>query len=362
MTRVLLVEDEADFREDIADFLRLKAFEVEEVASGLEAMKCLQKKHYDAVLCDIMMPQIDGYELLEHQQQDINHTHTPFIFLTALNDATNQARARTLGCDDFLSKPVDFNVMLATLHARVNQARQRIESSQNEKFAQARFLQKIYASELMQPAIQLAETARFIESQLDKSGESCNIVRAALHRCNVLAREQMQSIEILSQAEQLLRAGDDQFVVFKLNNEWLSHALMTLNHKQPSMHITAANNAAHQHSVNTQPVLLVRCIHYLLQVLIAHVNAEPLMLSLCDDEDSVRLWIHAKSKTESAAPSEHTIDLQQYWQGFTAQQHFMNGLAACYFADVFMQRAGGKFLIHVEDDVQGFVLSWPALK
>jgi hypothetical protein len=86
------------------------------------------------------------------------------------------------------------------------------------------------------------------------------------------------------------------------------------------------------------------------------------MLSLCDDEDSVRLWMHAKSKTESAAPSEHTIDLQQYWQGFTAQQHFMNGLAACYFADVFMQRAGGKFLIHVEDNVQGFVLSWPALK
>ncbi len=128
--RLLLVEDEQDYREDIADFLRQESFEVLTAANGSEGLQQFTNFKPDMVLSDIQMPSLSGLEMLEKMNQ--HHTHqigkTPFVFLTAWGDKQYCTSAKTLGCDDFLQKPVDFDMLLTTLHGKLNKW-QKVESS-----------------------------------------------------------------------------------------------------------------------------------------------------------------------------------------------------------------------------------------
>jgi DNA-binding response OmpR family regulator len=120
MNRVLCVEDERAFREDVADFLRLHDFEVDEAASGAEALEQIHQQHYDLVLCDIKMPGLSGFDVLNTlRHADGTGKSLPFMFLTAQNDKDYQMRAHRYGCDVFLTKPVDLDVLVSAVEARI---------------------------------------------------------------------------------------------------------------------------------------------------------------------------------------------------------------------------------------------------
>lgn len=117
--RVLCVEDESALREDIAEYLRMHAYDVDEAESGDDAIACLNKNTYDLVLCDIKMPKMDGHELLKQVRRENQMAATPFIFLTALNDRDDKIRAHENGCDGYLTKPIDFSVLDAMLKSHI---------------------------------------------------------------------------------------------------------------------------------------------------------------------------------------------------------------------------------------------------
>ena len=123
--RLLCVEDEASLREDIAEYLRMKSYEVDEAETGEDAINRLHEGQYDLVLCDIKMPKMDGYELLRQVRSENNHIKTPFIFLSALNERDDRIRAHESGCDGFLTKPIDFSVLDATLRSHIERQRAR---------------------------------------------------------------------------------------------------------------------------------------------------------------------------------------------------------------------------------------------
>jgi CheY-like chemotaxis protein len=123
--RLLCVEDEPALREDIAEFLRMQSYEVDEAASGEEALRRLDARQYDLILCDIKMPHMDGYELLRKVRTENAMVTTPFLFLSALDERDNKLQAFASGCDGYLTKPVDFSVLAATLKAHVERERAR---------------------------------------------------------------------------------------------------------------------------------------------------------------------------------------------------------------------------------------------
>ncbi len=123
--RVLCVEDEAGLREDIAEYLRMQSYEVDEAETGEEAIDRLNVHHYDLVLCDIKMPRMNGYELLQQVRAENNLATTPFIFLSALNERDDKIRAAENGCDAYLTKPIDFSVLDATLKSSIERQRAR---------------------------------------------------------------------------------------------------------------------------------------------------------------------------------------------------------------------------------------------
>ncbi len=119
---ILCVEDEADLRRDIADELTEAGYAVLEAANGHEALALLRDQRPDLILCDVSMPGPDGHAVLKAvQAMSADHAGIPFVFLSALGDPRQVVEGKRLGADDYLVKPIDYDLLLVTVHARLRQ-------------------------------------------------------------------------------------------------------------------------------------------------------------------------------------------------------------------------------------------------
>lgn len=119
---ILVVEDETWLARDIVEELEEAGYRTVAAADGHEALALLDDVTPELVLCDISMPGLDGYALLEAvRQQRPDLVTTPFIFLTALSEPRDVIEGKQLGADDYLVKPVDYDLMLATVGAHLRQ-------------------------------------------------------------------------------------------------------------------------------------------------------------------------------------------------------------------------------------------------
>lgn len=112
MRRVLVVEDERDVAELVADVLEMEGFEAK-VASGAAALDEALTFRPDVVLLDLMMPDVDGFEVARRLQGNPRTTDLPIIVMTAMHDAAR--RARQVGANHFLAKPFDINELVRTV-------------------------------------------------------------------------------------------------------------------------------------------------------------------------------------------------------------------------------------------------------
>ncbi|WEK06559.1 MAG: response regulator [Candidatus Devosia phytovorans] len=115
------MEDEADLRSDICEELIAAGYAVDEAGTGQEALDLLRDERYDLVLCDITMPRMSGLDLLRQVRQEPDLADLPFVFLTALAGRQDIIAGKAAGVDDYLTKPIDFDLMLITIAARLDQ-------------------------------------------------------------------------------------------------------------------------------------------------------------------------------------------------------------------------------------------------
>lgn len=120
MAKVLCIEDEELLREDIVQELVEAGFETIQAANGCEGYAAILEHEPDLVLCDLMMPDMPGSKLLEIIRQDSAHSSTPFIFLTALAGKEHIIAGKRMGADEYLTKPVDFELLTETVRARLS--------------------------------------------------------------------------------------------------------------------------------------------------------------------------------------------------------------------------------------------------
>ncbi len=118
--RILVVEDERDLNDIIVKKLRAEGFTVEAAYDGAEAMDYLDASPYDAVILDIMMPKMDGLELVQRLRAQGNNT--PVIFLTAKDTVADKVKGLNLGANDYLVKPFSFDELIARIHAMTRTA------------------------------------------------------------------------------------------------------------------------------------------------------------------------------------------------------------------------------------------------
>ena len=124
MSTVLLIEDHAPLRRNLREMLTLEGFAVVEAADGGEGLRLARASRPDLVLCDIMLPVMDGHEVLAHLRSDAATAALPFIFLTAKGEAPDVRTGMNLGADDYLPKPVARADLLDALRTRLARAAQ----------------------------------------------------------------------------------------------------------------------------------------------------------------------------------------------------------------------------------------------
>lgn len=121
---ILCVEDEEDLRTDLVEELQDAGYGVIEAHDGAQALAQISVVSPDLILCDINLPDHDGYDVLRDlREQRPDLADVPFIFLTALADSREIVKGKRAGADDYLVKPVDFDLMLATIEARLREVR-----------------------------------------------------------------------------------------------------------------------------------------------------------------------------------------------------------------------------------------------
>ncbi len=125
---ILCVEDEDDLRTDLAEELEAANYRVLQASNGGEALRLLESEHPDLVLCDITMPGLGGYDVLKSIRDQGDKADVPFIFLTALAERNDVLVGKQAGADDYLVKPIDYEILLATIDSRLKQVA-RVRSS-----------------------------------------------------------------------------------------------------------------------------------------------------------------------------------------------------------------------------------------
>lgn len=119
--RILCIEDDRETAALIAEELADRGFDVSVVYSGQEGLMAVMRSTPDLILCDVGMPSMTGFEVLERLNEIAPRLgHIPFVFLTALDDRANELRGRRLGADDYVSKPIDFDRLEFIINARID--------------------------------------------------------------------------------------------------------------------------------------------------------------------------------------------------------------------------------------------------
>jgi len=115
-TRVMVIDDDRDIRFVIRMNLEAEGYEVEECADGFSALEAIATTRPDIIVCDIMMPGLDGYGVLEHLKADEDARHIPLIFLTAKGSDKEIWDGWQSGADYYLTKPFDPDELITYLH------------------------------------------------------------------------------------------------------------------------------------------------------------------------------------------------------------------------------------------------------
>jgi two-component system, OmpR family, alkaline phosphatase synthesis response regulator PhoP len=195
MTLILVIEDEEQIRLNIQEILVLADFSVVTSSDGVRGLNLAKVKLPNLIICDIMMPGMDGLEVLQNLRNDPQTANIPLIFLTAKSERDDLRQGMNLGADDYITKPFEPREILQAVKARLE--RQAVSTQQylNEQDKVAKIQQKIKESgtnlEVYQQLSQMRENILDQLSQdLRNPLSSINMALHMLKECKVEEQRQ----------------------------------------------------------------------------------------------------------------------------------------------------------------------------
>ncbi|MFZ1527213.1 MAG: response regulator [Ferruginibacter sp.] len=163
MKTILLIEDNEDIRNNTAEILELANYNVLTAENGKEGIEKAIEYNPGLIICDIMMPELDGYAVLHAIQKHEKLRHTPFIFLTAKTERSDFRKGMELGADDYISKPFDGTELLNAVDARFKKAEQ---VKKEILSAGGKPAEKIAAKEILHALIQNRSINKYKKKQV----------------------------------------------------------------------------------------------------------------------------------------------------------------------------------------------------
>jgi DNA-binding NarL/FixJ family response regulator len=136
--KILVIDDHEPMRRNVLMMLEMEGFKTLGANNGRKGLELARKEKPDLILCDITMPEIDGYGVLQAIRDDEQTATTPFIFLTARGEKLDVRVGMNYGADDYLSKPVGHEELLAAISARLERKRT-FDEQAREQLANVQF-------------------------------------------------------------------------------------------------------------------------------------------------------------------------------------------------------------------------------
>jgi DNA-binding NarL/FixJ family response regulator len=143
MKKILVIEDEPEMRRNITTLLRYHDYEPIGAENGRGGLQAARRDPPDLILCDVMMPELDGYGVLQALQADPALARIPFIFLTAKGEKDDLRSGMNLGADDYLTKPVTNAELVGAIEARLRRSEQQSKREFRPDFSSHEPLQKL---------------------------------------------------------------------------------------------------------------------------------------------------------------------------------------------------------------------------
>ena len=110
---ILVVDDNKITTKLLRRYLEANGYEAKEAYDGIDCLEKVEERHPDAIVLDVMMPRMDGYETVRKLKEKEETNHIPVVIVTALNDVPNQLKSVDSGADDFLSKPIEEKLLIS---------------------------------------------------------------------------------------------------------------------------------------------------------------------------------------------------------------------------------------------------------
>ena len=120
MKKILVIEDEADLRANVARFLKAEGYEVLAAENGAAGVQAAVEHMPDLIVCDIAMPEMDGFGVLFSLRENVTTAHIPFIFLTASTRTYDRQWGVELGANDYITKPFKLEQLLDAIRKRLS--------------------------------------------------------------------------------------------------------------------------------------------------------------------------------------------------------------------------------------------------
>ena len=133
MKKILVIEDNNDIRENLCEILKLANYTTYEAENGKIGLERAKEENPDLIICDVMMPILDGFGVLRILNRDPQLMHIPFMFLTAKADKSDFRRGMGLGADDYITKPFDDVELMDAIEMRLKKSAQLSNISNTEE-------------------------------------------------------------------------------------------------------------------------------------------------------------------------------------------------------------------------------------
>lgn len=162
MKKILIIEDNDDVRENLCEILQLSGYEAASAPNGKIGVERALADQPDLILCDVMMPELDGFGVLQILSRHQKTADIPFIFLTAKAEKDDFRKGMSLGADDYITKPFDDALLLQTIEARLQKSeRLRQAASRKSSGAFDHFINEVRAIEAIQHLAENREARQY---------------------------------------------------------------------------------------------------------------------------------------------------------------------------------------------------------
>ncbi len=150
MKKILLIEDNLEIRENTAEILELSGYNVVTAENGKIGVRLAKQEMPDLIICDIMMPELDGYGVLRILNQDPKMATIPFVFLTAKAEKSDFRKGMNLGADDYLTKPFEDSELMEVIEMRLKKSEQLNQVFENNEQGLRTFINEARGAQELQ--------------------------------------------------------------------------------------------------------------------------------------------------------------------------------------------------------------------